>query len=428
MDTILLHAHRRSGQRLADALGCPHMTSVPSETPDTLICFGRTAEAQGRLLTLNPVSVLQDFTQQQALRLYRIHNVPFDHRGSDRRVLTVHIVDGRIIAVQTRNTLTASERKKALGTAMRALYLSGADFGAVKVAVPVRGYPRLLSIHLAPNLTPRLARIYAPALRELIVERLTPSPAPENLLLGADPEFMLQHRRTGKMIAARRHFTPQGSIGCDQRSVIGEVRPQPQKSPRELTDTIRRLLLRVHRRIARYPLRLVAGSQPFPQFPIGGHIHFGNVPLRFRFLRALDHYLLIPLFLIECTATAKQRRRYYGGIGDVRVKSSIHFEYRSPASWLINPEITLATFTLAQLIATHFHNLPATFLHNPAIARQLYLGNKTYFREQWPGLRQSLEALPSYSTCTADLQPLWQMIDEGREWDEKRDIRDAWGI
>lgn len=443
----MLHPNRASARRLASALNCLEAIVCPDPPPDIIIRFGHRDGADGRIVTLNSQQSVEWLREKNLASLYKLHRLPFGSFDTDTREVTVHVVDGKVVGIKTDDSFSSSERQKALGTAIRALYLAKLDFGAVEVKVPHRGHPRVSKVTSAPGLNTQLAKAYAAEISSLIsqkvAERSTPSlesgygiwrnipggsvPG-SGILLGADPEFMLKNSKTGKLVPANNFFPLEGSIGCDQRRAIGEIRPAPQASPRDLTEAIRALLARASKRIKNKPVKMLAGSWPFYNFPIGGHIHFGRLPLSFNLIRALDNYLLIPLFLVERTPTSIKRRKYYGCLGDVRPKGPGRFEYRAPASWLVSPEITLAAFSLAKIVAEYATYLRQDLFADPATSRALYRGEKEIFHALLPRLKKDLEILPGYSEVAPDLMPLWKMIEQGNEWDEGLDLREAWLI
>ncbi|MBC9784182.1 hypothetical protein H1S01_06610 [Heliobacterium chlorum] len=430
MELLVLHPNRLSARRLAAALECPHAVTSPDQPPEVLIRFGAAGGEEGSLFTLNRRQALLRLKEAPLSAFYRLHRLPYSLTKKSGRSLTIHVVDGNVVAMETRERLTSTERQKCFGTAIRALYLAGIDFGSVQLSIQSRGIPWVNKVTAAPVLTKELAAAYATALRKTIAHRKGDS-VPTNanpIQLGADPEFMLKSVRTGKMIPANRFFAVKGAIGCDQRKAIGELRPRPKSTPRELTEAIGSLLTKASEKVQKKRVALMAGSMPFAQFPIGGHIHFGSLNLNFRLLQALDNYLLIPLFCIERKRTAIRRRKYYGCVGDIRPKGPGRFEYRAPSSWLVSPAITLAALSLAKLVAEHAPRLERSYFADLSAVRAFYQGDKEYFRLPVKELRQDLTSLPGYSDYATDLQPLWQMIDEEQEWDEEADLCSTWEL
>ncbi|KAB2953030.1 hypothetical protein F9B85_07140 [Heliorestis acidaminivorans] len=440
MSLLVLHRNRLSARRLAKALQCEEETTFPESPPDILLRFGSSQGEEGRLLTINKRQNILGLRHKNLASLYKLHRLPFGTQAGDSREITIHIVDGQIIATQSAKQFSKYERQRALAAALRALYLTGLDLGAVKLIVPPRGRVKITKVTSAPNLTPALAKAYAEAITQYIAKKTTTSlidesrrslailPSGKNFLLGADPEFMIKNIRTDKLIPASRFFPLQGTVGCDNRRSIGELRPAPKSSPYELTESIRSLLGKASSKVKSKRFRLLAGSQPFRHFPIGGHIHFGGIGLSFQLMRALDNYLLIPLFLVEYKSTAIKRRRYYGYLGDIRIKGPGRFEYRSPGSWLVSPKITLAALSLAKIVAAYADYLPQDYFSNPEACRAFYRGDKDFFRPLCQQLRKDLEKTPLYGELSSSITPLWEMIDQSQEWVEDIDLRESWLI
>lgn len=174
-------------------------------------------------------------------------------------------------------------------------------------------------------------------------------------------------------------------------------------------------------------LKWVAGVMPLG-YPIGGHVHFSGIPLSNHLLRALDNYLAIPLSMLEPAKASRDRRRRYGLLGEIRMKSHGGFEYRTPASWLVSPEIALATLSLSYLIVTGYTRLPSDLLMEPQAQDRFYAGDHDYFRPLFDDLWKQIHALPGYNEYSSLLEPLACIIRSGNSWDESQDLRKAWGL
>ena len=66
-------------------------------------------------------------------------------------------------------------------------------------------------------------------------------PTGRSVILGADPEFILRRRRSGRIVAANRYFPYRGSVGHDRLYArflrgrpLAELRPAPASEPEEL--------------------------------------------------------------------------------------------------------------------------------------------------------------------------------------------------
>lgn len=364
----------------------------------------------------------------------------------------VHLCDLEPVAVLKRmrrggfrEVPAGSAADRVVRAARSALYSTGLDFGAVDVVVPPKGSPAVHWVDPAPRLEAELLEAWAAALRALMSRHIAiadarrrdcrPSPA-SPLLLGADPEFMLQDTVTRRMVAASQFFPRHGSVGCDDRLLrrsprpsfpLAEVRPRPHSCPDEVLRGIR-AALRQALELAPYSnIKWLAGSMPFKGFPIGGHIHFGNLRPTTWLLRALDNHLALPLMLVEKTETAQQRRRRYGFLGDFRLQRH-GFEYRTLSSWLVSPVVTRAVISLARLIAMDGDLLRRRVLTPAEAQRAFYRGRKAFFRPLFSALWTDLTSLPGYKECSEEIEPLRRLIGDHRQWRERADIRRQWKL
>ncbi|MEX2355651.1 MAG: hypothetical protein WD535_01325, partial [Thermaerobacterales bacterium] len=254
------------------------------------------------------------------------------------------------------------------------------------------------------------------------------------VVLGADPEFTIINRRTGRLVPASKYLSFNGRLGLDRQRLrgsrstrpIGEVRPLPDAEPDRLVQQIHRLLLRLHRQIRRRSYHWIAGSGP-DAYPTGGHIHISGSGLSAGLLRSLDVYLAIPFLLLEKTAKARRRRRRYGGLGDFRRKPW-GFEYRTVPSWLVAPRYARAAFALTKLIARNWPGLKYDPFLDSNVQQAFYSCRKEVFypiaQQLWSDLRQ----LPDYKNYAEHLEPLLQMIQAGTVWSESSDFRRQWGV
>lgn len=336
--------------------------------------------------------------------------------------------------------------EKVKSTATRTAYTLGLHTAMVEVGLINNWKSVVISVDCAPRLTKNLADLYASAIRThlskqgaISADSLLPTLFRQEIVLGADPEFMLRNRQTGRMVPASRLFPKAGPVGCDDRATRGtvrtyplaEVRPQPTSSPIELIRNIRACLRRACTFATPKELRATrweAGSMPFRGYPIGGHVHFSNVELSSDLLRALDNYLAIPTMLIERNATAVLRRRKYGHLGDHRVKEHGGFEYRTLGSWLMSPTIATAVLCLSKLVATEYRNLPSNWLDTHAAQRAFYLCDKVYFQNLFPSLWREVTLTPTYSHYAEELKVLRDLVEENKRWKESVDIKKTWEL
>jgi hypothetical protein len=304
-----------------------------------------------------------------------------------------------------------------LQLAIRSVYVLGLSNGIVKLGILEDGSPIIIGV------TSSVQPISNPS-----------TPPDASFSIGADVEFMLDYQ--GDLVSASRFFPLNGSIGCDERQIehdsgrfaLAELRPQAAECPRELFQNIRDLLVKASERVPYQDVEFRAGSMPFSGYQCGGHIHFGT-PVSFSLLRALDHYLAVPMAMIEDSRTAKRRRRTkHGGLGRYRVKPH-GFEYLSLSSWMIRPDIALAVLCLAKLVALHHHELPQDFVFDPLVQRAYYGGNRLFLKQKlWSVIKNRIMNVSSYPQYQDELSALFTCIEEEQMLIDSSDIRRNWGI
>jgi hypothetical protein len=181
-------------------------------------------------------------------------------------------------------------------------------------------------------------------------------------------------------------------------------------------------------KINRSDLSWLAGGHPLKGFPIGGHIHFSQIPLTSRFIRALDNYLTLPLFLMESPASLTRRSKY-GFLGDVREQFHGGFEYRTPPSWLVRPRVAKGILSLSKVLTLDYKNLIWMPTLNKDVQFSFYKGKKeevySIVELIWNELRQ---CCPSYANYQKELDQFYELIESGYEWNEFDDIRRWWQI
>lgn len=319
------------------------------------------------------------------------------------------------------------------GTALRALHCLGLDSAVVSLAVG-RGATRDPAV-AGIRLGPMLGRPAAARLKQLLVQWLSGHDRDGAVRLGADPEFMLRHRTSGRMVAASHYFSRYGAVGCDTQSGAGpgeypvaELRPAARSHPEGLLKEIRRCLALAARQSAAGELEWLAGAHPFTGFPTGGHIHFSGVALSGSLLRALDTYLAVPLFMLEPQDAAAARRRQHGFLGDVRLKRHGGFEYRTLPSWLVDPAVTRGVLHLAWLVARGHRRLSLHLFQDPALQEAFYRGEQAPFRDRLEAIWEDLRGLPDFPASSRALAPLQEMAAAGTPWDDGSDFRSRWRL
>jgi hypothetical protein len=444
----LLHKLNHTGEQLLDEMQDRFGEVVTSRitdidgSPYIYISFKEIEKAPKRILnSLQPIR--NSINPEVTSSILKLSNIIYGNRNSDMIVkkYDVLVFDMSVISVRQKiisgpksdKYIRESESPRVCELAKKTVYLLGLDYAMVTILVTGKRKLKVLSIDSSPvirkkDLTSLVSKI------ELLYKSNPPGEL-KPVMLGADPEFMLLNAKSGKIVAASDFFPRDGLVGCDniripnrQQRPVAEIRPRPDLSPHNLIDNIRHALNTAIRMAPYRNLKWVAGSQPSGSYSIGGHIHFSNIDLNNNLLRALENYLAIPVFLIENPVSAARRRKKYGLLADVRFKQYGGFEYRTPGSWLVSPQIALAILCLAKVVATHYMELTDNYLDNYEAQAAFYRGDQDYFRPIFNRLWTKISATETYRQYSAELKLLSAMISDGNIWDEKHDFREVWQI
>lgn len=170
-----------------------------------------------------------------------------------------------------------------------------------------------------------------------------------------------------------------------------------------------------------------AGTLPFRSLPTGGHIHFGMSPSN-HLMRALDNYLAVPFLMLENPGAARIRRRTYGLLGDFRLKRHGGFEYRVMPSWLVSPVYARAALCLAKVIGCEWPRLRLDIFTDAAARRAFRSANQEYFKRHMTAVALDLRSLPNYQQYAAEIEPLLELVLEGKRWRTSNDLRVAWQL
>ncbi len=173
--------------------------------------------------------------------------------------------------------------------------------------------------------------------------------------LGLDVEFGC--RKRGQFIPAHDVFSREigttGIIGLDGHPQTGELRPGASTNLIEVVTNMYAAFKYVSDILAENDVTLHAG-QWRDNKALGGHIHFGigedNTSRRTAMIPYLDHFL--DKIVSNKTDNVAEKRlrieRGYGGLRQVRSKP-YGFEYRTPGSFIHNPQLSMVYLTLAKL-------------------------------------------------------------------------------
>src|SRR5690606_21030267 len=145
-------------------------------------------------------------------------------------------------------------------------------------------------------------------------------------------------------------------------------------------------------------------------------------------LRALDNYVALPVMMLEEPGRARRRRTRYGYLGEFRWQRHGGFGFRTPASWIVAPHFALAVLHLAKLVVEHCHLLTLDLFSSNENCRSFYRHDKEKLREAFEAVWRDLESLKAYREVERHLAIIPRFVRSNREWAEKRDLRERWGI
>lgn len=331
---------------------------------------------------------------------------------------------------------TSSPVNRIRETARRAVYALGLHFGAVELSGST-----VIRVLPDPPLDARLARRFAQAMETYVAatkEALSASygwSTGEEVVLGADPEFILRNRRTGRTVSAARFFSRWGVVGLDRACFkrngvliypLAEVRPPPSPDPLQLVENLRRAIARAASAVRGYRISFEAGGTALRRFTIGGHIHFSNVKLSTDLLRALDNYVALPVLFLENPVSSRLRRPRYGYLGDWRPQPHGGFEYRTPGSWVISPQYAAAVLCLAKAVVQDYPLLRRNVFLSTANQRAFYAADKAALRPHFFSLWNDLQTSSIAREFRRHINLIHQMVSEERRWNERVDIKKRW--
>ncbi|KAF0198048.1 MAG: hypothetical protein FD169_111 [Bacillota bacterium] len=455
---IILHTEPTTFKLLPSLL--PEIDVHKSPPIDTgvqvVLRWGVTEGTDTATLVLNRAQAIRNMARMN--EFFEINRIPYSSSGTlYYRKYRFYMFDMTLVRILRKeigqrnvHDVSWSESKEARDgsiLAARTLHVLGLDFGLVELGVDTRGRQYIVGVEAGPRLTKRLAQAYAEPIRKRlreaelrqtmpIFQKANPAYLEKIVSIGADPEFMLRDGRTGRLIMASRFFPRDGLVGCDARFVKGavsgyplaELRPEPSYSPLQLVENIR-ITMNKALRLAPYSnVQWRAGSMPFGKFPIGGHVHFVGVPLSGQLIRVLDNYLAVPLLLLEEPSTARRRRKKYGYLGDFRHKEHGGFEYRTPASWLVSPQVTKAVMCLAKVLASEYQLLTQDLFLLPSAQEAFIAANREYFVPHFASIWSELSKTSTFKLYAADLEIIETMVKGQLTWNERADIRRTWEL
>jgi hypothetical protein len=193
----------------------------------------------------------------------------------------------------------------------------------------------------------------------------------ETVVIGCDPEFVIVGDN-GQAVYADTVLGANGNNKWDKLGSDGpcaEIRPDPSEDIEVLIKNIRSLLTSNKSEVINN-YRWIGGARyKHPSmakgFNIGGHIHLGKpadvvkpedgakqdlYSCQRAITRILDEIVGIPMIRFD-TPTPAERRKEYGGFGDVRIKGPQKVEWRVPSGiWLVHPTFSRAVLSVTKAV------------------------------------------------------------------------------
>jgi hypothetical protein len=228
------------------------------------------------------------------------------------------------------------------------------------------------------------------------------------LKIGADPEFCLVDPATGRFKYAAQvvGLTKTGELGQD--GPLAELRPKPATSPKELVETMKKILEQNKDKIDKYEW---LGGATFKNaaYPgdrtlsIGGHIHIGNpsvlpegkkTSIHQRIIQILDETIAIPLCRIDTPDPGARRNAggggAYGRWGDTRPQEG-RFEWRVPSGfWSAHPDIAVAVLGVTKAVSEEcYQRMSDKDFDSDYISAQ---SNRAGFLKDWDAIAQEKAA------------------------------------
>jgi hypothetical protein len=432
---------KRLGQWLPEVQTSPFPTS---EEWDLVLRLGDTEDVPSSH-TLNPSVNCKNAKNEKVLSgLLKLNGLRYQPHIKASRVYRAYMLDLNCLAIFKRDqdfrfklitSIPPNREKKLSRIAQRALYALRLHYGTCDIALDDRAV--ILQVDPYPKIPSAITEVIARGINTYIEKmKLAFNKNQTNdIVLGADPEFVVKDQNRLQLRYASDHFPPSGSVGFDfmrlkvnglDKHPTAEIRPHPSHCPKILLSNIRKELQRALYLLPDINTCWLAGSAPHPGVYTGGHIHFSNLPFSVDFLKALDNYLAIPSLLMENARSARYRRQVYGFLGEYRTKEHGGIEYRTLSSWLTSPKRALITLCLAKIVATEYPHLKRDLLIDIESQMAFYNADKEYFRQKFPQLWNDIRSTKTYKEYVKDIEPVFRWVMERQQWKENKDFKTQW--
>lgn len=426
------------------------VSSIYFETPSKVFL-------SSSMLVLNEeehVDRIKNFETRK--NLFYLHGVPTSNNSKFIREYILCIFQAQVLAIYSsvsQNVWLKSNQKKPHASfqrvslqkkgkeikrvqtlATRAVYALGLDYGVVKCGIGPGKKAMVINVNPGPKVNDEMGDVFVQAIFQYIVQLSEAKVPLQKIVLGADPEFIMQSPK-GYLLIASNYFPVNGRVGCDAiwlgqnhaNKPLVEIRPEPTADPREMVIRIYQGLQKAARKMENIPSVWLAGALPYKGFPLGGHIHFSGIQPNFKMLRALDNYVTLMIMMAE-DKNGVNRRPRYGFLGDFRYQPHGGFEYRTLPSWLISPTLTKGVFAVSKVVVANYHLLRYDLLSDTRIQEAYYKGDKELIRSWIHILWNDLRDLEDYEPYHSYIDRFFRYILSGVTWDEKKDFRKNWRI
>jgi hypothetical protein len=246
------------------------------------------------------------------------------------------------------------------------------------------------------------------------------------------------------------------SYGYDYGGDVGELRPHHASNANYLNKNIYNIMGRCYKyssvRKAK-GLCFNGGSLSYGSSDIigdsedvesiGGHIHFGT-----EYSEKLMWRMMLPsVFMLYIESTPNNRVRRgdcgYGRLMDYR-NQPYGFEYRCPASWLVEPKLSLGVLSLYHSVVrahanknipTIYHSLVRWFLNNkdePDLIDKYNTFDKHFWDKYISDIIVAIKTLPDYRFNDSYHKNIDYLFNnyyyKKKVMDERMDIFKSWGM
>jgi len=237
---------------------------------------------------------------------------------------------------------------------------------------------------------------------------------PTKLVIGLDPELGIIDKTNVFQSSPFTGGSMNDEIGSDGGSV--EIRPAPG-TPKQVVKTVKRLYEKMDKRLDK-ELRLVSGGGSFVHRSLGGHIHF-NIPIHKELTELLDDFIGKPMKRMNGSGRGSgsgSAGTSYGKLSSVK-RQPHGFEYRTPPSFVGNPELFAGVIAVAYCVASTWRtisNRGITFEYGYDDAKGVF--------------KSAYEKLTCYKTYKKEIEDFLSYVGDEKKTIEVLDVLAAWEV